>query len=74
MGEAALRGGTPETLTRPFFEGQTAIRILVCRRYAITSAAELSEHVAKLANSHGAISSRTVLAFATSTIRAQSGS
>lgn len=45
----------------------------VYRRYAITSAADLSEGVAKLATLHGApTGSRTVLPFATGTIRAQS--
>ena len=46
----------------------------VYRRYAITSAADLSEGVAKLATLHGAPSgSRSVLPFTTGTIRAQSG-
>jgi integrase len=46
----------------------------VYRRYAITSAADLSEGVAKLAALHGLSSpSRTVLPFATGTVRAQSG-
>lgn len=46
----------------------------VYRRYAITSAADLAEGVAKLAALHGApAGSRTVLPFATGTIRAQSG-
>jgi hypothetical protein len=45
----------------------------VYRRYAITSAADLSEGVAKLATLHGATSSKTVLPFPTGTIRAQSG-
>ena len=44
------------------------------RRYAITSAADLSEGVAKLAALHGApIGSRTVIPIASGTIRAQSG-
>jgi len=46
----------------------------VYRRYAITSAADLSEGVAKLSALHGSpVGSRTVLPFATGTIRAQSG-
>jgi hypothetical protein len=46
----------------------------VYRRYAITSAADLAEGVAKLAALHGAASeSRTVLPFTTDTVRAQSG-
>jgi integrase len=46
----------------------------VYRRYAITSAADLSEGVAKLSALHDASAgSRTVLPFATGTIRAQSG-
>lgn len=46
----------------------------VYRRYAITSAADLSEGVAKLATLHDAsMGSRTVLPFATGTIRAQPG-
>jgi len=46
----------------------------VYRRYAITSAAYLSEGVAKLAALHGApTAARTVLPFTTGTIRAQSG-
>lgn len=46
----------------------------VYRRYAITSAADLSEGVAKLATLHGAAAgSRDVLPFTTGTIRAQSG-
>jgi integrase len=46
----------------------------VYRRYAITSAADLSEGVAKLAALHGATSeSRTVLPFTKDTVRAQSG-
>jgi integrase len=46
----------------------------VYRRYAITSAADLSEGVAKLAALHDtSVGSRTVLPFATGTIRAQSG-
>ena len=46
----------------------------VYRRYAITSAADLSEGVAKLATLHGApASARTVLPFTTGTVRAQSG-
>jgi integrase len=45
----------------------------VYRRYAITSAADLSEGVAKLAALHGApIGSPTVLPFAKGTVRAQS--
>jgi integrase len=45
----------------------------VYRRYAITSAADLSEGVAKLATLHGApTGSRRVLPFSTGTIRAQS--
>ena len=45
----------------------------VYRRYAITSAADLSEGVAKLAALHGSPSgSRTVLPLTTGTIRAQS--
>lgn len=45
----------------------------VYRRYAITSAADLSEGVAKLATLHGLErDARTVLPFATGTIRAQS--
>ncbi len=45
----------------------------VYRRYAITSAADLTEGVAKLAALHSAsVGSRTVLPFATGTIRAQS--
>lgn len=46
----------------------------VYRRYAITSAADLSEGVAKLAALHGAPSdSRRVLPLRTGTVRAQSG-
>jgi len=46
----------------------------VYRRYAITSAADLSEGVAKLAVLHNApASSPNVLPFAKGTIRAQSG-
>jgi hypothetical protein len=45
----------------------------VYRRYAITSAADLSEGVGKLAALHpGEVPSRTVLPFSTDTIRAQS--
>ncbi|MDP9201504.1 MAG: tyrosine-type recombinase/integrase [Gemmatimonadota bacterium] len=45
----------------------------VYRRYAITSAADLSEGVGKLAALHsGDVPSRTVLPFSTDTIRAQS--
>jgi integrase len=47
----------------------------VYRRYAITSAADLSEGVAKLATLHSApAGDRSVLPFATGTVRAQSGS
>jgi integrase len=46
----------------------------VYRRYAITSAADLSEGVAKLSALHASsVASPTVLPFATGTIRAQSG-
>jgi integrase len=46
----------------------------VYRRYAITSAADLSEGVAKLATLHDTQNSaRTVIPIATGTIRAQSG-
>jgi hypothetical protein len=46
----------------------------VYRRYAITSAADLAEGVAKLAVLHGvAGESRTVLPFTSDTVRAQSG-
>lgn len=45
----------------------------VYRRYAITSAADLSEGMAKLAALHGAPAQpRTVLPFTTGTFRAQS--
>jgi hypothetical protein len=47
----------------------------VYRRYAITSAADLSEGVAKLSALHdGSAGPRTVLSFAAGTVRAQSGS
>jgi hypothetical protein len=46
----------------------------VYRRYAITSAADLSEGVAKLASLHSASAgSRSVLPIAKGTVRAQSG-
>jgi integrase len=46
----------------------------VYRRYAITSAADLSEGVAKLSALHDStVAARTVLPFTTGTIRAQSG-
>jgi len=46
----------------------------VYRRYAITSAADLSEGVAKLATLHsGSVGARSVLPFITGTVRAHSG-
>lgn len=62
----AFRVRPPKKLTGHKTEG-------VYRRYAITSAADLSERVAKLAVRHDATASlRMVLPFATSTKRAQS--